>query len=90
METMRNQEARAEARRILRAAIGADSVQEVMSMAAGRPKVGAEQGPSPVVRARVPRGLKNRLKALAKEDNRHESELIREAILSYVESRKTT
>ena len=50
----------------------------------GRPRVGQESGPSPQVRTRVPHALKRRLEAVAAEQHRSESEVVREAVAVYL------
>lgn len=83
----RGDASRAEAQRALLEATGAESVQEAMELTAGRPKVGSEEGASPIVRARVPKELKTRVSELAKKENRNESEIVREALAAYMEMR---
>ncbi|MDR1266745.1 MAG: ribbon-helix-helix domain-containing protein [Propionibacteriaceae bacterium] len=61
-----------------------------MRLAAGRPPVGAARGPSPVVRARVPQALKDRVLALATLEGRDESDIVREAVASYVALRQAS
>ncbi|RWZ68725.1 ribbon-helix-helix protein, CopG family [Labedella populi] len=56
----------------------------------GRPPVGTKRGPSPVVRARVPQALKDRLHALAERENRDESDIVREALAAYVKVRQVS
>jgi|GEM_PF-4269027 len=53
-------------------------------MVMGRPRVGQESGLSPQVRARVSQALKHRLEAAAKQQQRSESEVVREALTAYV------
>ena len=54
-------------------------------MAMGRPAVGTSSGASPVVRARVPQALKDRVGALAQREHRKESDIVREALAAYVQ-----
>ena len=79
-----------EMQRLLVDATGASSVQEAITIAVGRPRVGAPAGQSPVVRARVPQALKEGVAALAKLDQRAESEIVREAVAAYVEMRRVS
>ncbi|WRS30792.1 hypothetical protein U6G28_03640 [Actinomycetaceae bacterium MB13-C1-2] len=74
------------ARELLMVATGASTLDEAQTLAVGRPRVGQEKGASPTLRARVPQALKNSVAALAKEQNRPESEIVREAIAVYVSS----
>lgn len=78
------QEAVNAARSQLLAASGAQSVEEFTRMALGRPAVGEKRGPSPVVRARVPQALKDRVSALAETEHRAESDIVRDALAAYV------
>lgn len=76
----RGEAARAEARTALREATGAATPQEAVRLAVGRPSVGSgKRGPSPVVRARVPQSLKDRVQALAEREQRDESDIVRGA-----------
>lgn len=70
--------------RLLMAATGTTDPNEAARVAAGRPRVGAGTGPSPVVRARVPEDLKSRVIALANEQHRKESDIVRDALAAYV------
>ncbi len=83
----RGTEAADEARRSLLAATGATSTEELTRIALGRPSVGAKTGASPVVRARVPQALKDRVAAIAEREHRKESDVVREALAAYVEMR---
>ena len=83
----RGSEATAEARRSLIEATGATSVDELTRIVLGRPSVGAKAGASPVVRARVPQALKDRVTAIAEREHRKESDVVREALAAYVEVR---
>ncbi|MDR1186904.1 MAG: ribbon-helix-helix domain-containing protein [Bifidobacteriaceae bacterium] len=73
-------------RRDLLAATGASTLQEATRIALGRPPVGG-LGPSPVVHARVPRALKESLTELAAREHRRESEVVREALATYIDAR---
>lgn len=79
--------AAAEARSALMAATGAATPQEAVQLAMGRPPVGAKRGPSPVVRARVPQALKDRVHDLAQREQRDESDIVRAALAAYVDLR---
>lgn len=85
----RGPEAAAEAQRSLMEATGARSAAELTRIALGRPRVGSQTGGSPVVRARVPQALKDRVAAVAAHENRRESDLVRDALAAYVEARPT-
>ncbi len=76
----RGSEATAEAQRSLIEATGATSVDELTRIVLGRPSVGAKAGASPVVRARVPQALKDRVTAIAEREHRKESDVVREAL----------
>lgn len=79
-----------EARNALMAATGAATPQEAVQLSMGRPPVGAKRGPSPVVRARVPQALKDRVHDLAHREQRDESDIVREALAAYVELRQVS
>ena len=83
----RGSEAAAEAQRSLMEAAGATSADELTRIVLGRPSVGAKAGASPVVRARVPQALKDRVAALAEREHRKESDVVRDALAAYVEVR---
>lgn len=83
----RGAEASAEAQRSLMEAAGVASVDELTRVVLGRPSVGAKAGASPVVRARVPQALKDRVSALAEREQLKESDIVREALAAYVETR---
>lgn len=51
----------------------------------GRTAVGTSSSASPVVRARVPQALKDRVHALAQREHRKESDIVREAVAAYVQ-----
>lgn len=59
-------------------------------LAMGRPPVGAKRGPSPVVRARVPQALKDRVHDLAQREQRDESDIVRAALAAYIELRQAS
>ena len=84
---LRGSAAAAEGRRLLMEATGAASPEEVTQIALGRPRVGTASGPSPVVRARVPQSLKDRVAAIAEREQRKESDVVRDALAAYVEVR---
>lgn len=79
----RGPEAAEAARTALMAATGATTAEEATRIAVGRPALGQE-GKSPVVRARVPQALKDRLHQIAQEQHRNESEIVREALIAYI------
>lgn len=81
----RGPEAAEAARAALMGATGATTVEEAARIAVGRPALG-HGGKSPVVRARVPQALKDRLHQIAQEQHRNESEIVREALIAYVRS----
>ncbi len=74
----------AEVAQLLMDATGAPTLREAVHLAAGRPPVGTKRGPSPVVRARVPQDLKDRVRALAQREQRDESDIVREAVAAYI------
>lgn len=76
-----------EAQHLLMEATGAASVDELTRMALGRPRLGAERGASPVLRARVPQALKDSVTAIAEREHRTESDVVRDALASYIELR---
>lgn len=84
---LRGDAAAAEGRRLLMEATGASSIEDVVRIALGRPRLGATAGPSPVVRARVPQALKDRVTEIAERENRNESDIVRDALVAYVEHR---
>lgn len=79
-------EAATEAKRLLFEATGTTSDAELTRVALGRPAVGAKKGESPVVRARVPRELKERVAEIAKREQQKESDVVREALAAYVQA----
>lgn len=83
----RGPEVAADAQRLLMEAAGATSFEELTRVALGRPNVGAKGGASPVIRARVPQALKDRVTAIAEREHRKESEVVRDALAAYVELR---
>lgn len=83
----RGPEAAAEARRLLMAATGATSTEDLTRVVLGRPSLGTTVGASPVVRARVPQALKDRVTAIAESEGRNESDVVRDALAAYVEIR---
>lgn len=74
-----------EARRMLMEATGAATLSDAMTLAMGRPPVGAEKnGASPVVRSRVPAALKAQVVAQAAREHRNESDIVRDALVAYL------
>lgn len=84
--TVRRGPAAAEAARAaLLEATGTTSIDEATRFAVGRPSLSHEgQGRSPVVRARVPQALKDRVQQIAESQHRKESEIVRDALAAYV------
>jgi len=80
----RGAESRAEVRAAFMAATGAESVDEARMLALGRPPVGAKQGPSPVVRARITNVMKQQVAMIAEVQHRSESDIVRDALAAYV------
>lgn len=80
----RGPQAADEAQRLLMAATGAETVDNLTRIVLGRPNVGEKRGASPVVRARVPQALKDRIAAVAERENRKESDVVRDALAAYV------
>ncbi len=76
-----------EAQRNFFEATGATNMDELTRIALGRPSVGTQTGASPVVRARVPQSLKDRVAAIAESEHRKESDVVRDALAAYVEGR---
>ncbi len=76
--------AAADAQRLLMDATGATTPDDAATIAVGRPSLGATAGASPVVRARVPQALKDRLTALAARQHLKESDIVREALTHYL------
>jgi len=79
----RGADAAADAQRALMEATGATSLKEATKLAIGRPPAGTGRGPSPVVRARVPQALKDRVLDLAQREQRDESDIVRAALAAY-------
>lgn len=75
--------AAAAAQSTLMEATGTSTIEELTRVAQGRPPLGAEPGASPVVRARVPKELKDRVSELAHRDHVKESDIIRRALALY-------
>lgn len=55
-------------------AAGTTDLEELTHIVLGRPSIGTRPGASPVVRARVPQALKDRVAAVAKREHRKESD----------------
>lgn len=67
------------------AATGASTFEEAAQVALGRPRVGEEATkPSPSVRTRVPHELKRQLEDYARRHNQSASEVMRQALASYL------
>ena len=50
----------------------------------GRPRVGHERGVSSSIRDRVPQEIKESLSSLAKREKKNESEIVRLAVVEYL------
>lgn len=85
--TVRGTGAAEQARALLLEATGTTSTEELTRVALGRPALGASSGASPVVRARVPQALKDRVIALAEREHRNESDVVRDALAAYVQAK---
>lgn len=72
---------------LLSEATGATNWEELTQLVIGRPSVGSEAGPSPTVRARVPKALKDGVIELAKREHVKESDVVREAIAAYLKEK---
>lgn len=81
----RGPEAAEAARAALLDATGTTSLEDATRVAVGRPSLGHE-GRSPVVRARVPQALKDRVQQLAATQHRKESQIVRDALAAYVQT----
>lgn len=85
---LRGEDAAAAARRLLADAVGAPedtSPEDLTRLALGRPTAGKNTtGESPVIRARVPQALKDRVTEIAKRDRLKESDILRMALAAYV------
>ena len=66
---------------------GIAAAPDMTRVAIGRPSLSAESGESPIVHARVPKSLKDALKAIAEQEHRKESDVIRDALTGYVQGR---
>lgn len=73
-----------ETRLLLMEATETDTLEDMTRVALGRPKVGAARGASPVVRARVPQALKDRVLEVAEREHVNESDVVRAALAAYV------
>lgn len=73
------------AQKLLLEVTGAATVEELTRLALGRPPVGKTRGASPVIRARVPQALKDRVAQIAERDHLKESDIVRDALAAYVE-----
>lgn len=71
-----------ESRRMLREATGTDDLDELTRMLASRDGDGAEDWPA--VQAQVSQDLKDRLEALARREQRSESDIVREALTVFL------
>ncbi len=79
-----------EIQRLLIQATDASTVQEAARISVGRPRVGAPAGQSPVIRARVTQALKDDVTALAEREHRAESDIVRDAVAAYIETRRVS
>lgn len=71
-----------EGRRMLREATGTDDVDELTRMLANRRGDGAEDWPA--VQAQVSQDLKDQLEALARHEQRSESDIVRDALTAFL------
>lgn len=71
-----------EGRRMLREATGTDDLDELTRMLANRRGDGAEDWPA--VQAQVSQDLKEQLEALARREQRSESDIVREALTVFL------
>lgn len=73
------------ARTALLEATGTTSIDDATRIAIGRPSLDRQgQGRSPVVRARVPQALKDQVQQLAEAQHRKESDILRDALETYL------
>jgi hypothetical protein len=70
-------------------AAAADASRDILRRAGGRPSLDLDSpaGTSPRRQVRLPRALSDRIDELADNDNRSPSDLMREAIANYVNTR---
>ncbi len=80
----RGTDASDDAQRLLMEATGANSPDDVTPIVLGRPKLGTSVGSSPIVRARVPQTVKDRLTELAARQHCNESDIVRDALTAYL------
>lgn len=86
----RGDASRAEAQRLLMDATDTSAVDDAIRVGVGRPPVGTERGASPVVRGRVPQAIKDAVSEIMAAENRTESDVVREAIATYVKTRRAS
>lgn len=79
----RGPEAAEAARAALLETTDTTTLEDATRITVGRPSLGHE-GRSPVVRARVPQTLKNRVQQLAAAQHRKESDILRDALTAYL------
>lgn len=70
--------------RILLEAAGAETWEEFEQMQMGRPRVGENRGPSPVIQTRIPHALKEQLETYATDHGQKASEVVREALTRFL------
>lgn len=64
---------------------GSKNEKEALAMfSPGRPRVGHERGVSSSIRDRVPQEIKESLSSLAKREKKNESEIVRLAVVEYL------
>jgi hypothetical protein len=78
--------AAAHGREFMLESTGASTVEEALPLFIGRPKKGAERGPAPRVTARVTPEDRKALNELMARTGKTESELVREAVHSLLQS----
>lgn len=86
----RDDASRAEAQRLLMEATDTSTVDDAIRVGVGRPPVGTERGASPVVRGRVPQAIKDAIGEIMAAENRTESDVVREAIAAYINTRRAS
>jgi len=72
--------------RLIFEATGTTTFAEAIQVTLGRPPGPQHGGPSPVLRARVPREIKDGVRRLAASQHRRESDVVRDAIAAYLDA----
>lgn len=70
--------------RILLDAAGVETWEEFERVEMGRPRVGQNRGPSPVIQTRIPQALKEQLDTYATDHGQKASEVVREALSRFL------